>query len=276
MNNLPSISPLITSDIDSILWLPITTPEQWCQTMPCSAIPFTDLILNQPLSTLLVYLLGLMWLWGAWRFWQARSGHKAKIWWAIALTLGGTAAITAGTSYQAFSYELKCVGRVACVWTNGWEVSYMLMQAANLNAMLIAVAYSCTSGAWRKALISYAILNSIGHAIVTLMGAVFANKFMLSFELLVLFTTPTLLLVFGINGWRYTTLKNPMDLALLGAWLLLLLVNVLYFAYLWLGYTQTLWAEGIWFSENDVLHVGMVFWILYMVKLVNGKIKDQL
>jgi len=275
MNKILPFFSSLNSGLDSILWQPITTPEQWCQTMPCSTIPLTDLILNQPLSTLLVYLLGLMWLWAGWCFWKTRNGQQAKTWWAIALVLGGMAAITAGTSYQAFSYELKCAGREACVWTNGWEVSYMLLQTANLNAMLIAVAYSCTADAWRKTLIAYAIANSTAHFITTVMGLLLADKFMLSFELLVLVTTPSLFLVFAINGWRYAVQKSPLDLALLGSWLLLLLINVLYFGYLWQGYTQSLWAEGIWFSENDVLHVGMVFWISYMVKFVNAKVEDH-
>ena len=45
-----------------------------------------------------------------------------------------------------------------------------------------------------------------------------------------------------------------MDLALLGAWAWLVSTLGAYFVYLMLGITQTLWARGVWFSENDVLY----------------------
>src|SRR5210317_271669 len=123
--------------IDSLLWQPKTSPEEWCQAMPCVDIFSTGLVLNQPFSTFLVYLLGFMWLWAGWRFWKIRDGQKTRVWWCIAMVLGGIAAISAGTSYQAFGYELKCAGREFCIWTSWWEIVYMIIQVASLNAMLI-------------------------------------------------------------------------------------------------------------------------------------------
>jgi hypothetical protein len=42
-----------------------------------------------------------------------------------------------------------------------------------------------------------------------------------------------------------------MELAIFGDWVLLFA----YFQYLSMGLTQQLWEQGIWFSENDILHV---------------------
>ena len=48
------------------------------------------------------------------------------------------------------------------------------------------------------------------------------------------------------------------------AWLVLTLGADLF--YLTLGITPTLWARGVWFSENDVLHIGLIVWMIYLVR----------
>ena len=65
-----------------------------------------------------------------------------------------------------------------------------------------------------------------------------------------------------------------MDLALIGVWIILALTNAMYFVYMLLGVTQTLWAQGFWFSENDVLHVLMMGWVLYIGLVVSPKVVD--
>jgi hypothetical protein len=65
-----------------------------------------------------------------------------------------------------------------------------------------------------------------------------------------------------------------MDLALLGAWAWLALTLGAYFIYLMLGFAQTLWARGIWFSENDVLHIGLIIWMIYLARVVAPQVKD--
>jgi len=262
------------SEIDTLLWQPKTSPEQWCEAMPCVEILSTGIILDQPVSTFLVYSLGVLWLWAGWRFWIIRNGQKSRIWWSISLALGGIAAISAGTSYQAFGYELKCAEREFCVWTSWWEIVYLLIQQVSLNAMLIAVAYSCTTGLYKKSLIAYAYANIVVHWCLTLAGITLANKFMISFEMLVLFSLPAFTLFLILNSWRYIKYRQSIDLALLGAWIILAMTNLLYFAYLQLDYTQALWQQGIWFSENDILHVSMAVWILYLGLVVSKRVED--
>jgi hypothetical protein len=59
--------------------------------------------------------------------------------------------------------------------------------------------------------------------------------------------------------------------------LLLVLVHVAYFAYTSAGLTETLWdrGRGFCFSENDVLHVGMMLWLAYVVFVVGKKLCDD-
>ena len=56
------------------------------------------------------------------------------------------------------------------------------------------------------------------------------------------------------------------------AWLVLTLAA--YFVYLMSGTTQVLWARGVWFSENDVLHIGLIGWMIYLAWVVAPRVRD--
>jgi len=274
---LTALSTLILTGcdrIDSLLWQPKTTPTQWCESMPCVELFSSGVTLTQPTSTLLIYFLGLMWLWVGWRFWQLDDEQKSSRWWSIAMTLGGIAAISAGTSYQAFGFELKCTEREFCTWTSWWEIAYLTMQVGSVNAMLAGVAYACTKGLMRRLLLTYGLVNTVIYCCVAAVGAFLPNRFMISFEMLVLFSTPAFLACFLINGWRYINNKSNKDNILLRAWIIMFVTNALYFGYLLLGYTQILWSKGFWFSENDVLHVLMLVWVWYVGTAVVSVMAD--
>ena len=57
--------------------------------------------------------------------------------------------------------------------------------------------------------------------------------------------------------------KDPMDLALLGTWILLFLTMAAYGLCDDLDITQKLWdrGKGVWLSQNDVLHICLIFWV---------------
>ena len=249
---LTALSTLILTGcdrIDSLLWQPKTTPTQWCESMPCVELFSSGVTLTQPTSTLLIYFLGLMWLWVGWRFWQLDDEQKSSRWWSIAMTLGGIAAISAGTSYQAFGFELKCTEREFCTWTSWWEIAYLAMQVGSVNAMLAGVAYACTKGLTRRLLLTYALVNTVIYCCVVAAGAFLPNRFMISFEMLVLFSTPAFLACFLINGWRYINNKSNKDNILLRAWIIMFVTNALYFGYLLLGYTQILWSKAVSYTH---------------------------
>jgi hypothetical protein len=67
-----------------------------------------------------------------------------------------------------------------------------------------------------------------------------------------------------------------MDLALVGAWVWLLLTMVAYWLYDRLDITPKLWAKGrgIWFSQNDVLHIGLILWMIYIATVVANCVND--
>ena len=130
--------------------------------------------------------------------------------------------------------------------------------------MLLAVAYSSTTGKLRKALSVYAIVNAVLYFIVVMVGVFIPVKPLISFELLLAVGAPGILAFFFINSWRYFKYKLKLDLVLLGTWLWLGITIIAYFLYLISGNTASLWAKGLWFSENDVLHIGLIIWMFYI------------
>jgi len=265
------------SQIDSIPTSPLQTPETWLSIQPFAQIDVASqaVIVVQPSTSAIVYFLGILTIGAGLYFLRIRHGQVSRLWWGIALLLWGIGALLAGTSYEAFSYQIKCVGREVCVWTSWWELIYLVLSVASIDAMVMAQAHSCATGKLRTALSLYALINLVLYVIAVLIGAFVPIKFLISFELLILAAAPSILIFFSLNGWRYYQQRNPMDLALLGAWAWLALTMAAYFVYLLSGLTQTLWAQGRWFSENDVLHIGLILWMIYLALVVAPRVRDE-
>jgi len=262
--------------LETLLMEPPVTPEAFCAAQPCVPVRAfgTEFILNQPASSALVFALGALWVWAGMAFLRSRGGEASRAWWGAALVLGGAAALCAGVSYQAFGYAIKCAGREACVWTSWWEVAYLVLQAGSMNAMLAALAHACASGRARRALLWYAGLNAGAHVCLTAVGALVPVRFLVSFELMVLFAAPGLVIFFAVCGRRYARYRQVMDRWLLAAGVWLVIAIAAYFAYMTLGLTQALWARGVWFSDNDVLHVFMIVWIALVARTLGPELKD--
>ena len=256
---------------------PELTPANWCEAQPCVKIQiaYREIILTQPTSTVLVYSLGLLSIGAGLYFLRIRDSEISRLWWGVSLLLWGIGALLAGTSYQAFGYEIKCAGRKSCAWTSWWEVVYLMFQQVSMDAMLVAVAYSCTESLL-TILSVYALVSAVVYVIFTLVGGIVPVKSLITFNLMVRVSTPILLLLFILNAWRYHMLRDPMDLALLGTWILLLLILAAYYLYDNLDITQKLWAkgEGIWLSQNDVLHIGLILWVIYLATVVANRVED--
>ncbi len=260
--------------LDSLAYEPATTPEQWCAQRPCVALG--DVVLTEPLGTVLVFTLAVAWVASGAYFLHTRRGQRSRLWLGVALVLGGLGAAQAGVSYQAFSYELKCAGLEVCRLTNGWEVGYSLTQALSVSAMLVAVAHACTRGRLRRGLVWFAGLNAAAYLVVSMVGVLLPSATLLSFTVLMAFALPGILIVIVVAGRRYRTTRDPMDRSLVVAALLLVAVQVAYFAYWAAGITATLWddGQGFYFSENDLLHVGMLLWLWYVVAVVGRHLHD--
>jgi hypothetical protein len=262
--------------LESIPYTPPQTSQTWLQIQPFLKFWFgaQQIILVQPTTSALVYLLGILAIGVGIYFLKIRSGQKSRLWWGIALLFWGIGALLAGTSYEAFSYVIKCSGRAACIWTSWWEIGYLIASVWSIDAMMVAEAWSCMQGKARKLLIEYALVNAAIYLIIVLVGIFVPVKFLISFELLLIISAPGILFLFILNLWGYIKFKTGLDLILVGAWLWLGVTIGAYFLYYLSGLTQILWARGTWFSENDVLHIGLIFWMLYLVIFLAPRLKD--
>ncbi len=255
--------------IDQLLYKPKIWPEEWLRIQPYLQLEFGGqaLIIVQPSTSAIVYLLGIITLLAGVYFLRVQEGQRSRLWWGVALLLWGVGALLAGTSYEAFSYQIKCAGRGLCVWTSWWEIGYLFVSAASVNAMLAAQAYACADGKWRRLMVIYAAANQALYTAALVVGSLQPRQFLISFELLLVFAAPSVVLFLIQNGQRYLRRHQKMDLALLGVWVWLALTIGAYFLYYLSGLTGRLWAQGVWFSENDVLHIGLIIWMLFIARI---------
>ncbi len=263
--------------LDTIPYTPAQTPETWLQIQPFAAwkLGTHRFIFVQPSTSLIVYLLGVITVAAGIYFLKIHAGQKSRLWWGIALLLWGGGALLAGTSYEVFSYSIKCAGRATCLWTSWWEILYLIVSVWSIDAMVLAVAYSSTTTRTRRGLTVYAILNGVLYFSLVMIGVWIPVKFLISFEFLLLAAAPGIITLFAISILRFAKQKQQVDLIYVGTWLLLGLVIAAYFIYYLSGNTADLWARGIWFSENDILHIGLILWMLYISLLLAPRVRDS-
>jgi hypothetical protein len=275
---LPAAGFLLTGcgSLSSLPYIPEHTPESWLSIQPYRAIQAGgfEFLLMQPSSSLFVYLLGLLGVVAGIRIWRTPTSQRTRRWWGLALLLWGAGALVAGTSYQAFSFHIKCAGRAVCSWTSWWEIAYLLLSAASVNAMVVAGAYHGLDGKLRRAGIGYAAGNQVVYTVLVLVGAWLLDRFLISFEFLLLAAAPSVIALFFLNLWRYRRYRDLADVHLIKTWLGLGTVLAGYFIYLVFGVTDSLWEQGFWFSENDLLHIGLIGWMLFIVVRVVHRLHD--
>ncbi len=81
--------------------------------------------------------------------------------------------------------------------------------------------------------------------------------------------------MFILNARHYLRYRDSLNRNFILIWLGFLLANVGYFIFLLGGIGKTLDQNlGIWFNENDSLHVLLILWTVAIVGLLRKRMRD--
>ncbi|WP_119006053.1 hypothetical protein [Vibrio halioticoli] len=247
---------------------PTLTKENWGEKQPLKRMNLLgkEVDISQPSSTFWVYLLGVLVTLAGVVFLVMNEGEMSRIWWGISLVLWGVGALIAGTSYQAFGYEMKAKYRDECSWTTWWEVIYLIFQQVSMNAMVVAIAYTSIpqTSIWFDIFLWYAGILTVAYTIITFWGAFTATQSVITFEFMMMASLPSFIAFCLINTVSYIKTGATYDLLCMISWVLIFSSYYFFDKYWKKGVGEILWEKGIWFSENDVLHVILVVWSILM------------
>jgi len=262
------------ANFDGMKAVPFITGEEFLSSQPY--ITIGDIVLTQPSSTVIVYILGIFIILLGIRFLKKKQDYISRKWWGISMIFWGIGAILAGTSYQAFGYQLKCVGVEYCNFTDWWEIMYLLLTAVSIGMLAIAMSHCVASGKTRKIMKMIAYISVPLYALILTIGSIVPVKFMVTYELFCIFFMPQFVVFFILSIKEYKIKKDFMNKRFIITWILFLLTNVAYYVYYWIGISESLLnSTGIWFNQNDVLHVLLMGWMIYIWIALPNVIVDK-
>lgn len=247
------------------------TRETWAERQPVWKFQTTYgvLVITQPSSCFWVFALGFIGCFLGMLFYDPVAHDPAGLLWSLGMWLWGIGALLAGASYQAFGYHLKCrEGRVR--WTNWLEVIYMLCQQWSINALFAAAAFTSATGILRIGMLWVAAVLSLFYGALTIAAAFVPSRKLLSFEWMCLVSAPLVVALIALHTYQFMETGFWLEQMLAGIWVGLLACMFAYEVYRRAGLTEILWQKGLWFSENDVLHVTLIFWMLAIAVAAPG------
>lgn len=262
------------NNIDSLYALPLQTPQTFLDGMPYREMSVfgREFILIQPSSTFFVYLLGVMMMALGAFFLASQKGQKSRLFLGYGFLLWGVSALAAGTSYQAFGYELKCRGREFCLFTSEWELVYMLLAAYCINCLMVAVGYETLGEKGRNRLIRFAVIDSVAYSLYMLIGSMIPNRFMISYEGFIAFVGINFVILFAVNVHQYAQKRDKFNRSMIVIWIAFVFVNAGYFVFLYAQWGTALYERyGLWFNENDALHVLLIAWAVLIFILIRNR-----
>ncbi len=259
----------VSGNLSEILVDPPQSSDSWFDTHPYLLIG--DTVISEPSSSLIVLALTVITLWTALMFLRKGRESSHLFWFGISFLFTGLGAGLAGVSYQAFGYEIKCRGFEYCIWTSWWEVTYMISTVAGVGAAFVGIAYYIFSGKAQRFWSYYAVASTLIYVIIAVFGTYSANRLLISFEFMVTFIGAGLAAISLQSLLHYFKEKNSKAAKVLWIGAGIGAVITIYFAALVSDFAAALWERGIWFNENDVLHVLMIFWVLLVYRILSEK-----
>jgi hypothetical protein len=151
----------------------------------------------------------------------------------------------------------------------------MIFTVGGAGVAFIGIVYASLPERTYKFWHAYSLISTLVYVIVVIIGTIISNRFLISFEFMTFFCLIGGGILFIQVIGQLRSGGNPIILKIGGTWLLVVAVIVCYYIALLSGFASRLWAQGIWFNENDVLHVLMIAWILLMYKLLGKSLVDK-
>ena len=257
------------NQINRLLIQPLINSDVFLSQYP--DIKLNNLIIQQPTSTFFILLLTIITV-GLGVYYIKNKNNQFSFWLGINFIFWGIGAFLAGLSYQAFGYYLKCTNLEYCTFTNWVELLYMTFTVISINALLVAYSYLINNKKVQDKLQNYAIISVVLYSLFQGVGIILPNQFMISYEGMLLFLSPNIIIMMWIN---YQNLNEALHKRLWIIWLLFLGVNIAYFVALFSNQGSFLYSNfNIWFNENDTLHVLLIVWMLiWRWKIQNKNLK---
>jgi len=254
-----------------LLMDPLMTPAEYLAVTPHISLFGGSLIWIVPSSTIIVYGLGVLVLFLAYFFYKDKSYM-----WAASFLFWGLGTLLAGTSYQGLGYQLKCAGQTYCLFTSWFELSYLFMTAISMAFMAVAFSLTTFKKEKQQPLIRLGMIELGVYTVLLVLGSILQNRFLISYELFTIFFMPMFVLFFVLNIISYRKQKSALHKQFIILWILFLVVNAGYYVYYFLGITEMLYnAWGIVFSANDILHVGLILWMGFILIKIRPLIKEN-
>ena len=223
-------------------------------------IEIGNVVIIVPSSSIIVFGLGVITI--VYGVLLSQKEVAFKKWFGIALVVWGIGTILAGISYQSFGYELKCEGETYCLFTSWFELAYLYVTALSITIMGKAIALCSLQSSKINTYTNVLYIGFFVYVFTLVTGTIFNIYFLVTYEWFLVFFLPYFLSFFVINVRSYKLNQTKIDLSFITIWIIMLVVNVLYFGYLFSGIPEFLYENyRIWFSANDVLHVGLVYWM---------------
>lgn len=252
--------------VGTLLMSPVMTTQDYLAQWP--TYTFGNIIIQQPSSSIIILVLGLLTI-ALGVHYLLRQSTPFVFWLGINFIFWGLGALLAGISYQAFGYYLKCSGLTACLFTDWVELLYMSLTVISINAILVAYADLVQPYKMSMALKRLAISSILAYSIFQGIGMLIPVQFLLSYEGLLLFLSPNLIIFILISHKNKT---DKLHRRLFKLWIAFIFVNLSYFVALFADIgTLIMTNTGFWFNENDVLHVLLIVWMLAWLIMIPAR-----
>jgi hypothetical protein len=271
------VAVFLFANIEGLLAEPAIDAEAFLQGVPHQTIPLfgRELMITQPSSTILVFGLGILTISIGAFFFATHKDQKSRRIWGIGLILWGLGTLFAGSSYQAFTFQLKCAGQELCLFTSRFEIAYLLLTCYSIACFLICVAHASLSGKAKRSLIRFAYVDAAVYTVLVLIGAILPVRFLISYEGFLLMIGMNFVIMFACAVLHIRRHHDALNKRFAVIWISLLVLNIAYFAWLYSGISSRLFMQwNIWFNENDCLHALLVVWMIEILLFLKEPLKD--